>query len=214
MSDISDRKASDTQRELLKHELAHRLKNTLAVVQSIATQTLRNSPDLPTARDSLTKRIQALSKAHDILLTGQRDAGSIEVIIRNAVELHDPDGRIALRGSALLIGPKASLTLALVMHELATNAVKYGALSVPQGKVHVAWVTEIDEDTKRPTLALQWREIDGPPAIEPTRKGFGTRLIQMGLSGSAGGSVDLNYAPDGLKCRITASLTELQADDE
>ncbi|ALN75713.1 PAS domain S-box protein [Aureimonas sp. AU20] len=211
--DVSQRVAAEQRQTVLNHELAHRLKNTLAVVQSIATQTLRNAPDMTTARDSLTKRIQTLSKAHDILLSGQTDAGSIDAIIRSAVALHDPDERIALRGPSIDIGPKAALTLALIMHELATNAVKYGALSVPEGRVHVAWVVDIDETTKLPTLALSWREVNGPPASPPTRKGFGSRLIEMGLSGSTGGSVELDYASDGLKCRIRASLTELQADD-
>lgn len=212
--DVEDRRRAEERQSVLNHELAHRLKNTLAVVQSIATQTLRNSPDMATARDSLTRRIQALSKAHDVLLTGERDAGSVEAIIRGAIELHDTDGRILLRGAELLIGPKAALTLGLIVHELATNAVKYGALSVPEGRVHVAWVVEIDDETRMPTLALMWREIDGPPAAPPKRKGFGTRLIEMGLSGSSGGSVDFDYAKDGLTVRIVAPLTELQAEGE
>ncbi|RFC61845.1 PAS domain S-box protein [Fulvimarina endophytica] len=212
--DVSQRVAAEQRQTVLNQELAHRLKNTLAVVQSIATQTLRSAPDMPTARDSLTKRIQTLSKAHDILLTGHNDAGSVEAIIRGAVDLHDPDRRIMLRGPNLHIGPKAALTLALIMHELATNAAKYGALSIPTGIVHVAWVVDIDSTTRLPTLAISWREIDGPPASPPERKGFGTRLIEMGLSGSAGGSVELDYAEDGLQCRIIASLTELQADDD
>lgn len=211
--DVEERRKAEERQTVLNHELAHRLKNTLAVVQSIATQTLRSAPDMATARDSLMRRIQTLSKAHDVLLTGESDAGSVEVIIRSVIELHDPEGRIALRGAELLIGPKAALTLSLIVHELATNASKYGALSVPGGRVHVAWVVEIDETSKLPTLALMWREIDGPPTSAPTKKGFGTRLIEMGLSGSSGGSVDLDYAPDGLRARIVSPLTELQAGD-
>ncbi len=101
------------------------------MVQSIATQTLRGAPDLVTARASLGQRIRTLSQAHDILLAGRRDAGSVEAILRAAVAPHDPDERIVLRGPAVMIGPKASLSLALIGHELATNAVKYGALSAP-----------------------------------------------------------------------------------
>ncbi|WP_182422160.1 PAS domain S-box protein [Aureimonas sp. ME7] len=212
--DVSARVAAEERRNILNRELAHRLKNTLAIVQAIATQTLRTASDLPSAKDALTRRIQTLSKAHDVLLTGQHDAGAIDAVIRGAVTLHDPDERISLRGPALDIGPKAALTLALIMHELSTNAAKYGALSVPDGKVHIAWVVDVDGEIKRPTLALSWREIDGPPTSPPTRKGFGTRLIEMGLSGSVGGSVELDYASDGLKCRIVAPLTEVQADDD
>ncbi|WP_182422212.1 HWE histidine kinase domain-containing protein [Aureimonas sp. ME7] len=213
-ADLRRERAAEEQRQILVSELAHRLKNTLAVTQSIATQTLRSAPDLQTARQSLTKRIQTLSRAHDILLVGKRDAGSVEAIIRSAIELHDQEGQITVLGPDLFIGPKAALTLALIMHELATNAVKYGALSVPHGRVEVSWVVDVALDTKLPTLTLNWREVDGPPASPPTRKGFGTRLIEMGLSGSTGGSVELDYAGDGLKCRIVAPLTELQADDE
>ncbi|WP_416356560.1 PAS domain S-box protein [Aureimonas phyllosphaerae] len=213
-TDITQRRQAEERRSLLNHELAHRLKNTLAVVQSIATQTLRTAPDLVTARSTLASRVQALAKAHDILLTGQQDAGSVEALIHGAVSLHDPEGRIALRGPNLYVGPKAALTLSLIMHELSTNAAKYGALSVPDGKINVDWVVDVEETTRLPTLALSWRETDGPPAAAPQRKGFGTRLIEMGLSGSSGGSVELDYAEDGLKCRIVAPLTELQANDE
>lgn len=211
--DITRRVEADEKRTVLNHELAHRLKNTLAVVMSIATQTLRTAADLPSARESLMKRIQTLASAHDVLLTGQHDAGAIEAVIRSAVTLHDVDQRIAIRGPHLDIGPKAALTLALIMHELSTNAAKYGALSAPGGTVDIVWVVDVDPMTKLPTLALDWREKNGPPATQPTRKGFGTRLIEMGLSGSAGGSVELDYAAAGLSCRIVAPLTEVQAND-
>ncbi|MBB3948854.1 sensor histidine kinase [Aureimonas jatrophae] len=211
-SDLRRERAAEQERQILVSELAHRLKNTLAITQSIATQTLRSAPDLVTARKSLGERIQALSRAHDILLTGEHDSGAVESVVRSAVELHDPEGRVALRGPDLFVGPKAALTLALIIHELATNAAKYGALSVPQGRVHIAWVVEVDDETQRPTLALMWRELGGPPVVPPSRKGFGSKLIEIGLSGSVGGSVDLDYAPDGLKCRIVAPLTELQTE--
>lgn len=212
VSDIEDRKRDDAQRTLLNHELAHRLKNTLAVVQSIATQTLRGAPDLATARASLSQRIRTLSQAHDILLAGRRDAGSVEAILRAAVSPHDPDERIVLRGPAVMIGPKAALALALVGHELATNAVKYGALSVPGGIVSVTWA--LGETEGQPILDLLWSEAGGPPVAPPQHKGFGTRLIEMGLPGSASGSVAIDYAPAGLRCRLEAQLTELQSPDE
>ena len=85
---------------------------------------------------------------------------------------------------------------------------------MPEGRVRVGWTVDVDPATRHPAIALEWVETDGPPAVPPTRKGFGTRLIEMGLSGSTGGQTDLDYAPGGLRCRITASLTELQADDE
>ncbi len=212
VSDIESRKRDDAQRTLLNHELAHRLKNTLAVVQSIATQTLRGAPDLTSARASLGQRIRTLSQAHDILLAGRRDAGTVEAILRSAVSPHDPDGRIALLGPPVLVGPKASLSLALVGHELATNAVKYGALSAPGGEVSARW--DLDEADGERILSLVWSESGGPIVAPPRQKGFGTRLIEMGLPGSSGGSVTIDYEPSGLRCRLNARLSELQSQDE
>ncbi len=212
VTDIEQRKADEARQIVLNHELAHRLKNTLAVVQSIATQTLRTAADLASARAALGQRIQTLSKAHDILLAGQRDAGSVAAIIESAILLHDPDSRIELAGPPIEIGPKAALTLALVMHELSTNAAKYGALSVPEGRVRIAWSVDAAEASKSAILAIDWQESGGPPASPPTRRGFGTRLIEMGLSNAIDGGAKLDYAPAGLRCRFLAPLTELQAD--
>lgn len=213
-SDITERKRAEERRGVLNAELAHRLKNTLAIVSSIATQTLRSASDVTSARKALTDRIQALSKAHDILLAGRRDAGSVDRIVEGAVAIHDEGGRIRLKGPELLLGPKAALTLSLIVHELATNAAKYGALSFSEGHVDIVWSIEVDPETQSPTMVLDWTERGGPPVAAPGKKSFGTRLIEMGLSGSVGGSVDLDYAPQGLRCRIVAPLTELQADDE
>lgn len=214
LRDVSDRVASDERRILLNQELAHRLKNTLAVVQSIVTQTLRTAPDLESGRKSLVQRIQALARAHDILLSGQRDAGTVDAIVKAAVSLHDPDGRIAVDGPDLALGPKAALTLALIMHELSTNAAKYGALSVEEGTVGASWTVDGASDKNGPLLDLIWTERNGPAALPPARKGFGTRLIEMGLSGSPAGFVELDYAETGLSCRIVAPLLELQRDGE
>ena len=211
--DVTERLAAEEHRSTLSAELAHRLKNTLALVQSIATQTLRTAPDVASARKTLTDRIQALSKAHDILLTGQRDAASIAEIVRAATVLHDDGNRVRLSGPVLTLGPKASLTLSLILHELATNAAKYGSLSVDGGHVDVAWSVSTDGANERPKLTFEWREVGGPPVTPPTRRSFGTRLIEMGLSGSTEGASALIYDPDGLRCRITASLTELQSAD-
>ncbi len=212
VSDIESRKRDDEQRKLLNHELAHRLKNTLAVVQSIATQTLRGAPDLASARASLGQRIRTLSQAHDILLAGRSDGGSVEAILRAAVAPNDPEERIALSGPPVMIGPKAALSLALVGHELATNAVKYGALSVPGGSVRVEW--SVGKSEGEAVLTLVWHEAGGPPVQRPERMGFGTRLIEMGLPGSSAGAVVMDYEPGGLRCRLEARLGELQSYEE
>ncbi|KAB0676290.1 GAF domain-containing protein [Aureimonas leprariae] len=206
--------AAEERRVLMNQELAHRLKNNLALVSSIVTQTLRSAPDMGSARKTLSDRIQTLSKAHDVLMTGRRDAAAVREVIRSAVTLHDDGDRLRLKGPKVGLGPRAALTLALICHELATNAGKYGALSAAGGHVDVSWSVAADPETRRPVLTFEWREVGGPPVTPPDRKSFGTRLIEMGLSGTTGGTAALDYASDGLRCRITASLAELQAEDE
>ncbi|WP_427025328.1 GAF domain-containing protein [Aureimonas ureilytica] len=213
-SEIEDRKRAEAHQRILARELSHRLKNTLAVVQSIATQTLRSTTDIETARGTLSQRIQALSHAHEILLTGQHDAGSVEAIVAGAVRVHDTGGRVALTGPQVLIGPRAALALALIANELSTNAVKYGALSVPDGRIAVDWSLRREAPGGPQLLDFRWIETGGPPVVAPSRKGFGTRLVGMGLTGTPEGAVDLTYDPAGLTCRIVAPLNDLVLDKE
>ncbi|TNC09080.1 PAS domain S-box protein [Methylobacterium terricola] len=208
VSDIGDRKAAEAQQDILNRELSHRLKNTLTLVQSIASQTLRNAPSLDAARDALAARLVVLGKAHDILLAGQTDSASVDQVVREALSLHDDNGRrFRVSGPSLFIGPSAALSLGLMLHELATNAVKYGALSVPNGCVNVGWA--IDGTGAAAEFWLDWREQGGPPVTPPTRKGFGSRLIQRGL---AGGEVALRYAAEGVECTFSAPLAGLRVD--
>lgn len=202
---------ADELQRLLNRELSHRLKNTLAIVQSIASQTLRNVTSVEAARDALVARLIALGKAHDILLTGEREAAGIDAVIRGALAVHDDrqPGRFSLAGPPVLVGPRGALSLALMLHELATNAVKYGALSVPEGRVRVAW--EIGGRAAEPVVRLCWTERGGPPVAAPIRKGFGSRLIERGLAGAIGGEVALVYEPAGVVCRVTAPLAGFAA---
>ncbi|WP_193227803.1 PAS domain-containing sensor histidine kinase [Aureimonas psammosilenae] len=209
--DVTSAVEADHQRLLLAGELAHRLKNNLALVSSIVAQTLRNAPDVASARQVLSERIQALAKAHDVLMTGHRDAATIADIVRSASAIHDEGGRVESDGPALTLGPKASLALSLIVHELSTNAVKYGALSVPEGRIHVGWQRRFDPLAAGSELVFEWRESGGPPVAPPTRRSFGTRLIEMGLTGASAGSCELVYAPDGLVCRLTAPLADLRS---
>lgn len=214
VSDIDWRKKSEQRRRLLHQELAHRLKNTLAIVSSIITQTLRSAPDIPSARTSLVARVQALSQAHDILLSGQAGPGSVHAILKGALAVHDEGNRIETTGPDIPIGPKAALTLSLILNELATNAGKYGALSVPNGTVSISLSVSRPTPDSMPVLTIEWIERDGPAVSPPTRKGFGTRLVEMGLSGSAGASVELVYAPEGLTCRLVAPLLEIMTEED
>ncbi len=198
--------ASEQQR-ILNRELSHRLKNTLAVVQAIASQSLRNITDVEAAKEALAARLIALGKAHDILLSGEVEGADFGAVLASALAIHDdrqPD-RFRISGPPIELGAKAALSLALMLHELATNAVKYGALSVPAGHVTVVW--DVVDEAGEPTVRLTWREAGGPRVAPPARKGFGSRLIERGLVGAVGGVVRLEYDPAGLVCRLVAPLS-------
>jgi PAS domain S-box-containing protein len=202
---------TDEQQRILNRELSHRLKNTLAIVQAIASQTLRNVTDVDAAKEALAARLIALGKAHDILLAGVHESAEMEAVMRGALSIHDDrqPGRFHLSGPSITLGAKAALSLALMLHELATNAVKYGALSVPDGRVMLAWTLE--PGVGGPIVTLSWTEADGPLVTPPARKGFGSRLIERGLVGAVGGTISLDYAPTGLVCRVVAPLAGFQA---
>lgn len=202
---------ADEQQRILNRELSHRLKNTLAMVQAIASQTLRNVTDVEAAKEALAARLIALGKAHDILLAGVHESAEMEAVMRGALSIHDDrqPGRFHFAGPPIVLGAKAALSLALMLHELATNAVKYGALSVPDGRVSLEW--NLVPEPAGPTVRLVWSEANGPPVVAPARKGFGSRLIERGLVGAVGGTIRLDYAPTGLVCRVAAPLAGFQA---
>lgn len=205
------RMQAEDQQSLRNRELSHRLKNTLAMVQAIVSQTLRGAQDLDVAKEALAARLVALGTAHDILLTGDTEGAGMEAVIAGALALHDDGqpGRFALGGPPVAVGPRVALSLALMIHELATNAAKYGALSLPGGRVTVAW--SVVPDGADATVHLAWSERGGPPVTAPAHRGFGSRLIERGLAGAVGGAVSLDYAPEGLTCRVAAPLSGFQA---
>jgi two-component sensor histidine kinase len=192
------------QQQLLNGELAHRIKNTMSVVQAIAHQTLGNVEDQD-AVEAFGKRLGALASAHDVLTRDQWSSARLGDVARSAIATFGDD-RFTLEGPEVTIGPRATLALTLMLHELATNAAKYGALTVPAGRVMIDWAVRCEGDTE--TLELNWMERGGPPVQEPRRKGFGSRLIRMGLSGSGG--VTLQYGPDGLSMRASAPLYQIK----
>ena len=209
VSDIDARKQAEEQRDLLNGELSHRMKNLLAMVQAIAANTLRGATDIEVAKEVLADRLITLGKAHDLLLGGAAEHAAMEAVIRGAVGLQDDgSGRVHYGGPAVEIGGKASLALALMIHELATNAAKYGALSTPRGRVDIAWTLAGGDDAR--TLAISWSESGGVPVVAPSRKGFGTRLIERGLVGAVDGKVALSYPADGVRCVVEAPLANFQ----
>lgn len=186
--------------EILNGELSHRVKNTLSVVQAIAMQTLSSQIDRG-SMEAFGNRLKALAAAHDVLLTRSWAAAEIADVVQ-ATLASFPADRVRVNGPELPIGARTAMSLSLLIHELATNAVKHGALSVPAGHVVIDWA--INEGQ----LEMRWVERGGPPAIAPTRRGFGSRIINMGLTGS--GDVKLHYASDGLTVEMTAPVRQVQ----
>ncbi|MDZ4372626.1 MAG: HWE histidine kinase domain-containing protein [Phenylobacterium sp.] len=202
-ADITERKVADEHQRLLINELNHRVKNTLAIVQGIASQSFRGGGVARGVRDAFEGRLEALSAAHDVLTRQSWEAGSISDIVTEATAPHHAgDGRLTFAGPPLDLEPKTAVALALAIHELATNAVKYGALSVADGRVEILWTTDGG------ILRLTWRESGGPPVQPPSRKGFGARLLEQGLATELGGQVLLDFRPDGLVCTVEAALGE------
>jgi len=193
----------ETQRKLdiANHELAHRIKNSLAIVQSIASQTLRPHVD-PDVLTNFERRLGALANAHGALANQDWSGGSMDALVRSALEAALDLSRVRISGEDVTIGSKTTMSLALLLHELATNALKYGAMSVDGGQVHVAWACD---DTH---LRFSWHEKDGPPVTAPEHKGFGSRLIRRGLS--LAGKCDLDFDPDGLRVEASAPLDDIR----
>lgn len=200
VSDVTERRTREELQEVLKHEMSHRLKNTLMMVQALATQTLRVVPERAPV-EALEERITALSSAHDILFDKNWEGASVEAISRAALGRLCIDRRIAFRGPAVEMGPKATLSLSLLLHELATNALKYGALSNTEGHVELSWAQEAGD------FLMTWREVGGPAVMLPSRKGFGSKLIAMGLGA---GSVRTEYLAEGLLLQLSAPMSHLQ----
>jgi len=204
--EIAERKRGEAHQLLLINELNHRVKNTLASVQSIAAQTLRSFDNVEDAKHAFTARLIALSTAHNVLTQESWEGASLHDIVVGAVQPFEGPGgsRFAIDGPEVWLDPKAALSLAMALHELGTNAAKYGALSVPSGKVGVTWTASGGEDAD--DLRLLWREEGGPVVTPPSRTGFGSRLIQKGLASDLNGRAEIRFEPSGVECVIEARL--------
>ncbi|HET9812416.1 MAG TPA: chemotaxis protein CheB [Sphingomicrobium sp.] len=204
--DITERHEAATHRELLMHELSHRVKNVLATVQAIALQTLPSSPSLAPFRKVFVERLQALAATHALLLDGDWTGVSLRDVAKAELAPYQSNGeespRWTLKGRDVALDPKTALSLGLALHELATNAVKYGALSVPAGHIELSWRLKRSERK----LSLTWVERDGPPVEPPQRRGFGSRLIEEGLEYELDADVKLDYKPEGLRCDVDVVL--------
>jgi PAS domain S-box-containing protein len=202
--DMTETKAAEARQRLLINELNHRVKNTLASIQSIVRQTLRPDETPLPVRERLIERLLAMSAAHDVLTRESWEGAGLEEIVLQGVAPFIDDqepGRITIAGPSLRVGASTALSLALAMHELSTNAVKYGALSTPGGKVVVDWEAE-----REGQATLRWTESGGPTVQPPARKGFGMRLLTSGLSSDLGGQPQLSFAPEGVKASLPVRL--------
>jgi PAS domain S-box-containing protein len=212
--DITDHKRAEEHLRLMINELNHRVKNTLATVQSLAIQSfhragLIHNTELISARSAFEARLFALARGHDVLTRENWESANLVEVVSQACAPYrghpEENKRIETEGPDLRVSPPMVLSLSMALHELFTNALKYGALSVAAGRVHISWSSTAGPSG--PRLTLRWEESGGPPVSPPTRKGFGSRLIQDGLARELNGIVDLRYEPTGVVCTMDVPLS-------
>ncbi len=206
--DITERKRGEEHRALLAEELNHRVKNSMATMRSIAYQTLSNAGSLEEARVTLDARLQSLSAAHDVLTRESWEGATLGEIAEGALQpFRQKDGnRFKIGGPLVRLSPRHALAFVMALHELATNAVKYGALSKGTGRVILDW--DVVDEPSPGRLWLRWEEIGGPPVTAPQRKGFGSRMIERALAAELGGVAEIDYRPRGVVCTVEAPLPD------
>jgi two-component sensor histidine kinase len=200
--DITERKRSEERLGVVARELQHRVKNSLAVVQMLAGQSLRGATDVEAATQAFMGRLRAFAAASDLILNADAEAAPLHVIVDAIVRPYrggalDP---FEISGEPVGLAGRTATALGMVLHELCTNAVKYGALSTPAGRVKLSWRLEGE------LLTIDWQEEGGPAVQPPARRGFGSRLLDTVLAGEPNGKVETSYAPPGLRCRLELSL--------
>jgi len=205
--DITERRQAEAYRELMNREMGHRIKNILATVQSIVSQSLRS--DLPgrELRDIVSQRINALAGAHDVLTGKDMNVAGVRQTVERAIAPFNGSRRIHFFGPEFDISHRASTAIMMALHELATNAVKYGALSGDEGRVRIEWSL----DNKQ--VDIVWHETGGPVVAVPSRTGFGSRLIERALSGSVGGDAKIDYRPEGVLFKLSTTIDALTTGD-
>jgi PAS domain S-box-containing protein len=200
--DITEHKRAERLQHLLVHELNHRVKNILATVQALARQTFSTGPWDTAARESFEARLITLSRAHDLLTRENWDGAELSQVVAEALAPYRRDC-FEIDGPSLRLTPKMALALSMMLHELATNAAKYGALSVPSGRIAITWQVQPGDP---PRLFFQWQERGGPSIAPPARKGFGSRLIERGRALELAGEFKITYDPAGVRCDVNAPL--------
>jgi PAS domain S-box-containing protein len=205
--DITERKQAEAQQDLLNHELAHRVKNTLAVVQAIVSQTLRSSHEPKDAVEAVNARLLALGRAHDLLMRKRWDSAPFIEVIKSGIAAPGPKHpRIQVDGPRFHVGPGTALALTMALHELCTNAIKYGALSNDTGMVALDWNLR-ESGAAGTKLHLRWKERGGPPVAAPAHTGFGSRIIDEYCRSQLGGDASLSFDPDGVEWTLDVPLS-------
>jgi PAS domain S-box-containing protein len=204
--DITDRKRAEDQQALLVRELHHRVKNMLATVQAIMGSTARASTTIEEFKQAFTGRIVALARTHSSLSEDEWQAISIRDLLCNELEPYDDGsrGRVLLDGPAVDLPSGTAIPLGMAIHELTTNAVKYGALSVLGGSVAVSWTLAGDRELRE--LAIEWIERNGPAISPPSRRGFGSQLLERVLNNQIGARAIISYEPEGLRAHVVVPL--------
>jgi two-component system, chemotaxis family, CheB/CheR fusion protein len=207
--DITDRKAWEAKQRLLLGELSHRVRNTLTIILAIADQTMQSTPSLEEFVKKFRGRIEALASTHNMLLQSEWQGADLASLAQHQLEPFVPDGRrsrVAINGDPITLPPDLATPIGLVLHELAVNASKFGALSTPKGSVQVTWGTTGNSGSR--TLKLTWRESDGPSVKKAKTSGFGSILIERGIPGA---TVHREFAPTGVICTIEVPLAAVPA---
>jgi two-component sensor histidine kinase len=205
--DAEERETADQLQKLILQELHHRIKNTLATVSAIAAQSLRTATSIEHGQQAIESRLVALGRAHDLLLQARWSSSSLEHIVRSATEPYENKdaARFSISGPGIPVVSGSVIALAMMLNELCTNATKFGALSVPTGRIEIAWSIEPDKDR----LRLTWVEKDGPPVEAPSRRSFGTRMIET-LGKQLDGEARLAYEPGGFVYTLNVPLGSLR----
>ncbi len=207
--DVTERKEGEAHLRLLLRELTHRSKNLLAVIQAMARQTARHTGSVDSFLTQFGARLQALAASHDLLVRESWYGASLDELIRSQLGSHidGSPGQVSIEGPAIALKPEAAQNLGLALHELAANAAKFGALSVPSGRVSVIWRRR--DDTAGNSLELDWREEHGPKVKNRRRKGFGSIVIERNLARALDAEVNLEFDPDGLRCHIVIPPSQI-----
>jgi PAS domain S-box-containing protein len=206
LRDISERKAAERRQRFLMDELAHRSKNLLALVQALVSRGFSDKRPLAEARDTTMSRIDALSRSQDMLVRGGLQGAPLADIVRLGFEAFSD--RVTATGPAVALSPRATQTFALLLHELATNAVKHGALSIDRGCIIINW--RVDSGGAESRLHFRWEERDGPAVANPERRGFGRALLEQVVAQDLGASPTVHFAPTGLVYEIDAPLSAVE----